>query len=211
MSKAPYYPVFLDLAGRSCLVIGGGSVARRKVETLLEYETKVKVISPVLSPELEKMAAEGVIEAIARRYQNGDLVGAFLVIAATDNTEINEQVCIEAKGRGQLINVVDDAGRSNFIVPSSLRRGDITIAISTSGMSPALARKIRVNLEERIGPEYGILARLVNEVRSQLIDSGQSVSPERWQQALDIDHLIALLKVSKDAAKTALLRKLKED
>ncbi len=209
MSLAPYYPVFLDLAGRKCLVIGAGVVARRKVEILLEHQARVQVISPELCPELEKMAAEGLIEATVRRYQNGDLAGAFLVIAATDSAAINQMVSSEAKQRGQLINVVDDAAKSNFIVPSLLRRGDITIAVSTSGMSPALARKIRVNLEERIGPEYGELARLINEVRCQLRDSGQSISPEQWQQALDIDHLIDLLKVSKNEAKTALLRDLK--
>jgi len=200
VSQSPYYPVFLDLTGRNCL------------ETLLEYGAKVKVISPKLSPEIKKMAEKGAIEAVARQYRKGDLAGAFLVIAATDDTEVNEQVSQEAEQRGQLINVVDDASLSNFIVPSSLRRGEITIAVSTSGQSPALARKIRTELETHFGPEYAALTRLVNEVRRQLIESGQAISPERWQKALDIGYLNRMLKEGKEEeARAALLSRLKEE
>ena len=211
MSRAPYYPIFLDLAGRRCLVVGGGTVALRKVEALLEHQAIVKVISPKLSSQLEKMASENTIEIEARQYRSGDLEGAFLVIAATDNAEVNGRVSRDARRLGLLINVVDDAARSNFIVPSSLSRGDITIAISTAGTSPALARKIRTELEDYFGAEYAALARLAGEVRRQLIGSGQAVSPERWQKALDIGYLIGMLREGKEAeARAALLSRLKE-
>ena len=212
MSRPPYYPVFLDLAGKSCLVIGGGGVALRKVETLLEHGAKLKVISPRLSAELDRLAAEEVIEAEARQYADGDLAGAFLVVAATDNAEVNGRVSREAKRLGLLVNVVDDAARSNFIVPSSLRRGDIVIAISTSGTSPALARKIRTELEGHFGLEYAALARLVNEVRRQLIESGRAVSPERWQKALDTGYFIGMIKDGREEeVKATLLSRLKEE
>jgi len=211
VSRAPYYPIFLDLAGRRCLVVGGGTVALRKVEALLEHQAIVKVISPKLSSQLEKMASENTIEIEARQYRSGDLEGAFLVIAATDNAEVNGRVSRDARRLGLLINVVDDAARSNFIVPSSLSRGDITIAISTAGTSPALARKIRTELEDYFGAEYAALARLAGEVRRQLIGSGQAVSPERWQKALDIGYLIGMLREGKEAeARAALLSRLKE-
>jgi len=179
VSRPPYYPVFLDLAGKSCVVVGGGGVAERKVETLLEYGARVKVISPKLSAELKKMAAEEAVEAEERQYRDGDLDGAFVAVAATDNNEVNGRVSREARKLGLLINVVDDAARSNFIVPSSLRRGDIIVAISTSGASPALAKKLRTELEERFGEEYATLAKIAGEVRRQLILNPKTPSPEK--------------------------------
>jgi siroheme synthase-like protein len=193
-------------------VVGGGGVAERKVETLLEYGARVKVISPKLSAELKKMAAKEAVEAEERQYRDGDLAGAFVVVAATDNNEVNGRVSREARKLGLLINVVDDAARSNFIVPSSLRRGDIIVAISTSGASPALARKLRTELEERFGEEYATLAKIAGEVRRQLISSGKAPSPEKWQQALDTDYLIGMIKDGREKeARAALLSRLRQD
>ena len=184
-------------------------MAWRKVKILVEHGAEVRVISPELCPELKQMAAKGNIEALAREYKDGDLAGAIVVIAATDDTDINEQVSKEAERRGQLINVVDDTTRSNFIVPSYLRRGDITIAVSTAGSSPALARKIRIELEEHFGDEYAALAQLVNEVRTEFIERGVAISSQRWQQALDIDYLNEMLAAGrKKEARAALLSRL---
>jgi siroheme synthase-like protein len=193
-------------------VVGGGTVAWRKVKVLTEHGAEVRVISPELCPELRQMAAKGNIEALTREYEDGDLAGAFVVIAATDDTNINEQISKEAERRDQLVNVVDDAARSNFIVPSYLRRGDITIAVSTAGRSPALARKIRTELEEHFGDEYAALARLVKEVRTEFIDQGVTVSSQRWQQALDIDSLNEMLAAGKKKeARAVLLGRLEEE
>ena len=168
-------------------------MALRKVETLLEYGSKITVISPYFLPQLQKMVDDGLLKQVKREYRSGDLAGFFLVVSATDRPEINEAVYAEAEQRCQLVNVVDDAERSNFIVPSSLQRGDLTVAVSTAGKSPALARKIRSNLESHIGPEYAELVKLVSGVRQQLFSEGAVVSPEKWQQELDIEYLNGLL------------------
>ncbi|MEE9583625.1 MAG: bifunctional precorrin-2 dehydrogenase/sirohydrochlorin ferrochelatase, partial [Dehalococcoidales bacterium] len=138
-----YYPVFLNISHRKCIVVGGGQVALRKARALLEHGADVTIISPDLCHELAELAESGEVSALTKEYQAGDLKNAFVAIAATDNSETNRRVVAEARRRAVLVNVVDDAENSDFIVPSYLRRGEITIAVSTSGRSPALARKIR--------------------------------------------------------------------
>ena len=205
-----YYPVFLNISGRKCIVVGGGQVALRKVSALLEHGAAVEVISPDLCPELAQRAKSGVIRALDREYQPGDLSGAFVAIAATDNIEINRRVAEEARSGAILINVVDDAEKSNFIVPSYPRRGDIIIAVSTSGKSPGLARKIRTKLETELGDEYAQLARLVGEVRAELKRGGIKIDGDGWQEVLDLDLLLDMLrKGERERAKAALLGKLK--
>ena len=209
MKGSSYYPIFLDVGGKRCVVIGGGEVALRKVRMMVEHAAHVEVISPELCPELNGMVMEGAVSATLREYKPGDLKGAFIVIAATDNSEINAQVADEAEERGILINVVDVPKLSNFIVPSYLRRGDVAIAVSTGGKSPALARKIRSELESRFSDEYAALAVLVDEVRSELKNSEVSIPPEAWQQALDVGTLLEYLqKGQRDTAKKRLLESL---
>jgi len=188
-----YYPLFLNVKGRECVVIGGGEVALRKVEVLLGYCAKVKVISPCICAELVELGRQNNIRVVERKYQTGDIEGAFVAIAATDNNEINELVVSEARQKSVLINVVDDAEKSDFIVPSCLHRGDITIAVSTGGKSPALARNLRLKLETVFGDEYALLANIIGEVRQELKIKCIKVNGEVWQKALDIDCLIALL------------------
>ncbi len=164
------YPISLiGLETRRCVVIGGGAVAARKVAGLLTAHAAVTVISPQLVPELEQRAAAGEVQVVRRAYQPGDLEGAALVIAATDDPAVNRAVWEEASRRGCLINVVDDPACSNFIVPAVVRRGEITVAVSTGGASPALARRLRERLAATIGPEYGILADLLAELRPALL------------------------------------------
>lgn len=205
-----YYPVFLNISGRKCIVVGGGQVALRKVRALLPHGAEVEVISPDLCPELAQLARSGGIQALDREYQPGDLSGAFVAIAATDNAEINRRVVAEARSRAVLVNVVDDAEKSDFIVPSCLQRGDIIIAVSTSGKSPALARKIRTKLETELGDEYAQLAQLVGEVRAELKREGIKVDGDGWQEVLDLDSLLDMLrKGEREGAKAALLSSLR--
>jgi len=205
-----YYPVFLDISDRVCVVIGGGQVALRKVKDLIECGAAVKVISPDLCAELNQLAESGEIETQQRRYRDGDLKDAHIVIVATDDHDTNREAVKEASRRAVLVNVVDDAGNSNFIVPSSMRRGDITIAVSTAGRSPALARKIRTRLEDYFGDEYASLALLLDDVRQEIKRRSIKVNEEVWQEALNLDLLNALIKNGKTReARDILLRNLK--
>lgn len=192
--SSPYYPISLNVRGRKCVVIGGGQVALRKVRTLLEHGANVEVISPELCAGLGQLADKDSIHVLNRVYQEGDLTGAFITITATDDSSVNQQVIGEARRKAVMINVVDDADNSDFIAPSYLQRGDITIAVSTAGRSPALARKIRTVLEKEFTDEYAALAQLVSEVRDELKHQGIQVDGEGWQQALQLDSLIELLR-----------------
>lgn len=190
-------------------MVGGGSVAERKTGMLLEYQASVTVISPTLSQGLQHLAEQGAIQTIIRNYQTGDLEEAFLVIAATDDPYINTAIADQRRKKRALINVVDNPEISDFIVPASLRRGDITIAISTAGKSPALARKIRAELEKSFGAEYASLVRLVNEVRSELKRRDVTVHGDDWQEVLDIDSLVEMIRAGRtEEVKAILLDKL---
>jgi siroheme synthase-like protein len=205
-----YYPVFLNADGRKCLVVGGGQVALRKVGGLLEHGADVTVISPDLCPGLAELARSGEINALAREYRAGDLENAFLAIAATDNSEVNRRVEAQARRRAVLVNVVDDIENSDFIAPSYLRRGDVTIAISTCGKSPALARKIRLKLEKELGDEYAELTSVISEVRAEIRQQKITIDSDGWQEALDLDLLLGLLeKGEKETARVTLLSNLK--
>jgi siroheme synthase-like protein len=163
-----YYPVYIQLRDQPCVVIGGGKIAEGKVDGLLAAEGDVTVISPELTPHLHELAKQKQITYLPRAYQTGDLTGAFMVICATDQTEINHQVWQEATANHQLVNVVDDTPRCNFIAPSILRKGDLTIAISTSGKAPALAVRLKERLQREIGPEYERFLELAGELREPL-------------------------------------------
>ena len=204
-----YYPVSLDVSGKRCVVVGGGDVALRKVNVLLEHEAIVQVISPELCPELEDLFIAGRIIAAKRPYADGDLAGAFVVISATDDVEANRKVAAEAEKLGVLINVVDTPNLSNFIVPSHLRRGDLTVAVSTGGRSPALAHRIKEELENIFGDDYAALLALVGQVRSELRQNGITATGEDWQRALDINMILTLIREGKtDEAKQQLMESL---
>lgn len=166
-----YTICLIGLSSQQAIVVGGGKVAARKVEGLLAAGVQVKVISPVLAPELQLLADSNKITSLLRPYQDGDLEGAFIVIAATDDAAVNQGVSAEAERRGCLVNVVDDPAHSNFILPAVVRRDDLSIAISTGGSSPALARRLREKIEALIGPEYGVLTGLLAELRPELIEA----------------------------------------
>lgn len=162
-----YYPLMVDLTGRRCLVVGGGVVAERKVRALLEAGGEVLVVSPVLTPGLEALKREGRIVHLARPYQPGDLAGSFLVFGATDDHRVNRRLADEAKAAGVLANMADSPTSGTFLAPAVLTRGDLVIAISTGGDSPALARKIREDLESVYGEEYAELLNVLERVRER--------------------------------------------
>jgi precorrin-2 dehydrogenase / sirohydrochlorin ferrochelatase len=186
------------------MVVGGGGVAARKVEALLEADAQVRVISPVLVEGLQQLVDTGKIAHTPRRYQHGDLEGAFLAIAATDDPLVNQAVWAEANERGCLVNIVDDPEHSNFFLPAILKRGELNIAISTGGSSPALARRLREHLEKIIEPEYGVLAEILAELRPEIMASFP-VGQARQQAALrvvDADILQIIQNHGRDAALT---------
>ena len=206
----PYCPIFLNLQGKKCVVVGGGTVAFRKVTTLLDCGANITVISPKPQAEISKLFKNKAIQLVRRNYEPGDLRGAALSIAATHVKKINHKVAEEAKKNGILVNVVDDSEPSDFIIPSSFRRGDLSVAVSTSGRSPAFAKKIRAKLEKNIGIEYAYLLSLTAEIRSEIKKKGLRVSAKAWQESLDLDSLILFLKTGRrEEAKATLLGKLK--
>ena len=161
-----YYPAFLDLRDSSAVVVGGGKVAERKVRSLIKTGIAVKVVSPTLTSYLEKLKGEKGIVHIRRNYRKGDLKSVFMVIAATSSITVNKRVATDAE---YLVNVVDSPDAGNFIVPSHVNRGPMTIAISTEGASPAIARSIRVDVEKRYGREFGQYLRFVEKIRKKAV------------------------------------------
>ncbi len=199
----PYYPIAVDLTGKKALVVGGGSVALRKVETLVEFGARVTVVSPEVCAEIDNLAGSGNVEIVRRGYESGDVAGAAMVIAATDDREVNAVVSADAKESGVLVNVVDDPELCTFIVQAVVRRGDLTISIGTSGKSPALARRVREQIEESFGPEYGDLAELMGEMRELAKDLPGS-QPEReraFNKMLDSEILDLLRQGRRDDAR----------
>jgi precorrin-2 dehydrogenase/sirohydrochlorin ferrochelatase len=162
-----YYPAFLDITGEKCVVIGGGTVAERKCPPLIRAGARVVVISPKLTQGLEALKKKGLIRHIGRHYRRGDMKSAFVAIAATDSREINLKVVADAAMHNALLNVVDNPPLCNFIVPSVLRRGPLIIAISTGGVSPAMARTIRKSLEGLYSTELSKYLRLLNTIRAK--------------------------------------------
>jgi precorrin-2 dehydrogenase/sirohydrochlorin ferrochelatase len=169
-----FYPILLDLQGRKALVVGGGKVAQRKIETLLEHGALVQVIARELTADLELLRSGKRIEFLGRDFSEASLEGVFLVIAATDDALLNRRVSRAAQQRGLLVNAVDQPADCNFIVPSVLTRGDLLVAVSTSGKSPAFARRVRVELERHFGEEYGVFLTLMGNLRKEIMRLGLS-------------------------------------
>jgi precorrin-2 dehydrogenase/sirohydrochlorin ferrochelatase len=171
-----YYPIFLDVRDRDCLVVGGGAVGTRKAMGLYRSGARVRVISKKFSKKLE--AISGICLA-CKSYEPSDLATAFLVFAATDNKGLNEQIQADATVREILCNSADAPDRSDFILPSVVERGDLVCAVSTSGASPALAKKIRKDLEQMFGAEYGDFLVLMANIRKKLLEEGHDPSAHK--------------------------------
>jgi siroheme synthase-like protein len=160
-----YYPIFTDLRRRRCVVVGGGLIAQRKVTTLLRYGADLTVVSPTATARLRRYAAQRRVRLLARRFRPGDLRDAWLVYGATDDQAINEAVSREARRRGIFANIVDQTPLCSFIAPSILQRGALTVAVSTGGASPTLAKRLRRELEGAISSDYGRMLRLLRGLR----------------------------------------------
>ena len=169
-----YYPILLELKGERALVIGGGKVAQRKVETLLEFGASIDIVSKVLTSKLKKLLENGTIRLVGEEFREKYLDDVFLVTVATDDRELNHKIGKSARQRGLLVNTIDQPADCNFIVPSIVRRGDLLIAISTSGKSPALAKQIREQLEGQFGGEYDTFLVLMGCLRNEVLTRGLS-------------------------------------
>jgi precorrin-2 dehydrogenase / sirohydrochlorin ferrochelatase len=191
-----YYPIYLNLTNRPAFVVGGGTIAEGKVLGLLEVDAQVTVIAPEPTPALRELARNGKIAWEQRAYQQGDLQGAAIAISATDERDVNKQVWDEAQERGILINVVDDPPYCDFIAPAIIRRGDITLAISTNGKMPALAAHLRRELEKSFGDEYLQLLEMTAPMREQLNAQhlDYSVRQQLWRKLFEETNIVDLLR-----------------
>jgi len=180
-----YIPIFFDVTGRPCIVIGGGEVAARKIESLIEAGARVTVVSPRLSPPLQAAVARGIVIHIARDYAPGDIKGCVLAYAATDDPKLHRELAAEARTLGIPINVADVPELCSFIAPAVVKRGALQIAISTSGASPAFAARIRRELDDRFGAEYALTLDLMRAARRRL--HADEIAPvERMRRLTDL-------------------------
>jgi len=201
-----YYPVFLQLEGMTALVVGGGVVARRKVETLLAFGAKVSLVSRDLVPELRTWVDSGDVRFLGPDMKDLFLNDISLVISATDDPALNHRVSQAARARGLLVNAVDQPADCTFIVPSIVQRGDLLIAISTSGKSPALSKQIRKKLEATFGDEYAEFLALMGKVREAVLAMGlpQEENSRIFHEIVDRDVIDALARRDRDAVAASL-------
>ena len=206
---AKYYPILLNIQDKKCLVVGGGNVAWRKVCSLKDAGARVTVVSPEFCPEMEKEIG---IERIQQKYEEGFLNGVLVVVASTDDEEVNKKVYYDAVKMGILVNVVDRPEICSFIVPATIIRGDLSISISTGGASPALARNIRENLEKQFGDEYGEFAKLLSETRRKILSeiSNESIRRDILQRIAGLDMLEIIKQKGIAEAKKKILRIISE-
>ena len=184
-----YYPAFIDVRGRDCVVIGGGELGEEKVVKLLECDASVVVVSSDVTDKVRGLAQDGAVEWIRRDYEYGDLERAFIAIANTGDSEVDRRISKEAEERNVILNVVDVTHLCTFIAPSVARRGEVTVATSTGGASPALARTFREKLESSRILEYADLAPVLSDARAELRRRGLRVSPDHWQACITEDLL----------------------
>ena len=203
-----YYPIFLEMKARRCVVIGGGTVAERKVEGLLAAGASVTIISPAITEGLRRLLRQREIRHLAREHRSGDLAGYELAFVAMDDPELNVAACREARSRYVWVNSADDPAQCDFILPAVIRRGDLVVAVSTGGESPAVTRAIREELDQSIGADYAQLVQIAGEVRKEL--RGKSISPaaEAWSNALKGDFRRLIKGGRPEQAKTLLLETL---
>jgi len=180
-----YYPIFVEMAERRVLVVGGGNVAEGKVAGLLTAGADVTVVAPNLTPALQGQHEAGKFRYDDHEYRDGDLDGYEVCFVATDDGAVNAQVAAEGKRRGIWVNAADDPKYCDFILPSVVRQGDVVVAASTGGSSPALARRLREDLTAFLSDDYAPLAELLAEVRADLRGRRLVVDADRWQSAID--------------------------
>ena len=203
-----YYPVVLVLGGRRCVVFGGGAVAERKIAALLAAGAVVTVVAPAVTDTIAASARAGALVHVARAYRPGDLAGQRLAFVATGAAGVSAAVAEEGEARGVWVNAADDAADSSFILPSVLRRGDLTVAVGTGGASPALARLVREELERHLGPDYATLVDVAADVRRELARCGRPSSGEAWTRGVDDGVRRLVREGRRDEARARLLARL---
>jgi siroheme synthase-like protein len=203
-----YYPVFLEMKDRRCVVIGGGAVSERRVEGLVAVGANVTVISPAITEGLRNMLTQGAIRHVAREYRTGDRAGYDLVFVATDNSEINAAVAAEAPSLRIWLNSADDPDHCDFILPAVIRRGELVVAVSTGGVSPAATRAIREELDEYFTADYAKFVQIAGEARRELREKFVSPSADAWNRALGNDFRRLIKEGKTLQAKELLLEKL---
>ncbi|SPF34006.1 precorrin-2 dehydrogenase [Syntrophobacter sp. SbD1] len=171
-TQVHYYPLFLNIEGRTCLVVGAGAVGERKVKTLLKYGAKVRLVARELSTWIERKCSEKVVTWAGEQYERSQLQGVSLAFAATDDFDLNRAIAADACELGVFCNMATEPDLGTFVVPSVFERGTLSVAISTSGLSPAAAKLLRQKLEAEIGPEWGFFIRLLGELRERLKYNG---------------------------------------
>ena len=203
-----YYPIHLDIQNRNCLVVGGGGVGTRKVDNLLKCGARVTVVSPEISAKLQDLSKTESLTLRFRPYRTADIENMFLVIGATDNEALNQQISRDAEARHTLCNIADRPEVCNFILPSIVRRDDLVITISTSGRSPALAKKLRKKLDRQFGKEYGDFLKLMGAIRKKLLSQAHEPEAHKplFEQLIDSD-LLDLIRDAKTEEIDALLVK----
>jgi precorrin-2 dehydrogenase/sirohydrochlorin ferrochelatase len=210
--QAPFYPAFLDVRGARCVVVGGGRVAARKAAALVEAGAQVAVVSPRISGEIESAATSSGVEVRRKRFEPSDLDGALLAIAATNDPAVNDAVSREARARGILVNVVDQPALSSFLVPATVSRGRLQVAISTSGASPAFAKRLRERIERLLSPRLAAYLERMAEARALVIE--QVADAERRAgifEALASDELVGrYLEAEPKAADAMLMQRARE-
>lgn len=164
----PLFPLFIDLRGKKCIVVGGGNVAARKIEALIGFEADITVISPEVTDRIKELEQAGELSIIPRGYRADDLEEAFLAIAATSDRQTNERVYSEAARKNILVNVADNGSKCTFIFPSLVKRNDLVIGISTSRGYPSLSKKVRQEIESAVPEAYGELLELLKTFRSRV-------------------------------------------
>jgi precorrin-2 dehydrogenase/sirohydrochlorin ferrochelatase len=205
-----YYPVYLDIQHKKCLVVGGGSVGTRKVNTLVECGALVTVVSPKISEALASLADHHAIDIQRRGYQSTDLNGVFLVIGATSDERLNQQISNDAERLNILCNIADRPAACNFILPAIVHRGDLVIAISTSGNSPAFAKKLRKDIEKQYGAEYAAFLQLMGAIRQRLLQADHAPEAHKpiFNQIIQSKIIDRIREGDEDAIDTILLETL---
>jgi siroheme synthase-like protein len=186
--KFPYYPIFLDIEDRDVVIIGGGPVCERKSETMMKYGARVTVVAPDFTEQIRQWAAAGALKIRQKKYEPNDLDGASIVIASTDDEDVNSRVASDCRKRRIPVNVVDVTHLCEFIVPAIVEQGSIQLAVSTSGKSPALARTLKEDLQKFVGPEYAE----VNDLLGTLRPSAKKILPTDVDRKRFFDGIIAL-------------------
>ncbi|NLW45024.1 MAG: bifunctional precorrin-2 dehydrogenase/sirohydrochlorin ferrochelatase [Syntrophomonadaceae bacterium] len=204
---ARMFPIVVKLEGCSCLVVGGGTVAVRKVRNLLQCGAAINVVSPSFCEEMVLLGQEEQVTLIPRKFEDRDVQGHMMVFAATSDEAVNQRVYEVCRENGILVNTVDDPDKCNFLVPATMRRGALTIAINTEGKSPLLARRLRMEMEDRYGPEYADYLELLGDARAVVKSTfdRESTRKEVFARLLELPILSLLQQGKKEEAKERIM------